>query len=133
MRWNSFFRPGSRFLWPREDQKWELDAKNKPAHAQRMTPEGKQCLLNHAASKPACYPFTIYLHPTIKVFDTFAVKCLFNFSIQGKSIKSAFTLIELLVVIAIIAILAALLLPALGRAKESAKRTGCLNNQSECG
>ena len=44
-------------------------------------------------------------------------------------IRAGFTLVELLVVMSIIAMLAAMLMPAVNAARETARRTQCINNQ----
>ena len=58
-------------------------------------------------------------------FNLLSLKC-------GKRNKSGFTLIELLVVISIIALLVSILMPALGRARDSARATVCLTHLRQC-
>lgn len=60
-------------------------------------------------------------------------RVFFGFRPSACGFLRGFTLIELLVVIAVISILVALLLPAVGRVKESGKATACLSNLRQAG
>ena len=60
-------------------------------------------------------------------------ECLIGMRVMAHSGRRALTLLELLVVVAIVSILAALLLPALSRAKAYARSTSCKNHLSQMG